>query len=339
MSPYKQVVIWKLGLSSLERGIPVLLLYVLESKGSSPGRQGFFMTVNALGEMEGSIGGGIMEHKFTEMAKERLKQGGDMVALRRQVHDKEAVKDQSGMICSGEQTILLYRLRFADMERIKALVESLEVFRNGVLRLSPGGLEFSLEASETLGAALAAQGKDLFFEKRSEEDWEYVEKTGYKDCLYIVGGGHCALAFSQLMRTMDFYITVFDHRPGLETLVKNEYAHEKVLVTDYEKLDGLIVSDRAHHYVVVMTQGYRTDDSAMRVLLPLEFRYFGLLGSKAKVGRMMAGYRAEGMPEEWLGKVRAPAGLPIHSQTPEEIAVSIAAEIVQVRHEGIAFIY
>lgn len=301
--------------------MPVLLLYVLESKGSSPGRQGFFMTVNAMGEMEGSIGGGIMEHKFTEMAKERLRQGEYVVSLRRQVHDKEAAKDQSGMICSGEQTILLYGLRIEDIVTIKALVESLEVFRNGALKLSPEGLRFGP----------VAPLEDFVFDKRSEEDWVYVEKTGYKDRLYVVGAGHCALAFSRLMRTMDFYITVFDHRPDLETLARNEYAHEKVVVSDYGELGGLIVPEREHHYVVVMTQGYRTDDSAVRVLLPLEFRYFGLLGSKAKVSKMMDAYRAEGVAEEWLRRVRAPAGLPIHSQTPEEIAVSIAAEIVGVK--------
>lgn len=323
MSLHKQIVTWKLALSSLERGVPVLLLYVLESKGSSPGRQGFFMTVNAMGEMEGSIGGGIMEHKFTEMARDRLRQGERVVSLRRQVHDKEAAKDQSGMICSGEQTILLYGLRFEDMGTIKALVESLEVCRNGALMLSPEGLRFGP----------VAPLEDFIFDKRSEEDWKYVEKTGYKDRLYIVGAGHCALAFSRLMQTMDFYITVFDHRPDLETLARNEYVHEKVLVSDYGELSGLIVPEKEHHYVVVMTQGYRTDDSAVRVLLPMEFRYFGLLGSKAKISKMMDGYRAEGVPDEWLRRMRAPAGLPIHSQTPEEIAVSIAAEIVGVKRE------
>jgi len=323
MSPHKQVVIWQLALSSLERGVPVLLMYVLESKGSSPGRQGFFMMVNALGEMEGSIGGGIMEHKFTEMARERLRQGGRVMSLRRQVHDKEVVKDQSGMICSGEQTIWLYRLCSEDRETIQALVGSLERFENGGLQLSPEGVRFFADAPL----------EDCVFDKRSEEDWVYVEKTGYKDRLYIVGGGHCALAFSRLMRTMDFYITVYDHRPELETLARNEYVHKKVLVGDYEELDRHIVSGREHHYVVVMTQGYRTDDRAMRVLLPLSFRYFGLLGSKTKVEKMMAAYRAEGIAEEWLRRVRAPAGLPIHSQTPEEIAVSIAAEIVGVKHE------
>src|SRR6266850_709493 len=107
MSPHKQLVTWGLALSSLRKGVAALLLYVLESKGSSPGRQGFFMVVNAEGEMEGSIGGGIMEHKFTEMAKDKLGVGSQESGVRKQFHDKSATKDQSGMICSGEQTILL----------------------------------------------------------------------------------------------------------------------------------------------------------------------------------------------------------------------------------------
>src|SRR5687767_15873608 len=111
---------WKLIQKNLDEHIPVMLLYVLESSGSSPGRQGFFMAVNANGEMEGSIGGGIMEHKFVEMAKDKLGVGvlsresgvGSSEPaeplIRKQIHDKSAAKDQSGMICSGEQTIFLY---------------------------------------------------------------------------------------------------------------------------------------------------------------------------------------------------------------------------------------
>ena len=71
----KQLSTWKLIVQSLQQNIAVMLLYVLESKGSSPGRQGFFMAVHTKEEMEGSIGGGIMEHKFVEMAKERLRVG------------------------------------------------------------------------------------------------------------------------------------------------------------------------------------------------------------------------------------------------------------------------
>jgi len=69
----KQLGVWKLIADSLQKKLPVALLYVLESKGSSPGRQGFLMAVNANGEMAGSIGGGIMEHKFVELVKEKLR--------------------------------------------------------------------------------------------------------------------------------------------------------------------------------------------------------------------------------------------------------------------------
>ena len=105
-----------------------MLLYVLESKGSSPGRQGFFMAVNAIGDIEGSIGGGIMEHKFIETAKDQLKEAVHLTfsdlrnaytvapqfTIKKQVHNKSAVANQSGMICSGEQTLLLYRIMHQD---------------------------------------------------------------------------------------------------------------------------------------------------------------------------------------------------------------------------------
>src|SRR3954468_16557571 len=96
----KQVAVWKLITDSAAKNIPVILLYVLESKGSSPGRQGFFMAVNQQQNMEGSIGGGIMEHKFIEMAKDWLANGIDDIPegqIRKQVHDKSAAKNQSGM--------------------------------------------------------------------------------------------------------------------------------------------------------------------------------------------------------------------------------------------------
>jgi len=323
MSPDRQAAIWNLALSSLRQDIPVLLLYVLESQGSSPGRQGFFMAVNARGETDGSIGGGIMEHKFTELALDRLQQNDQTLSLRRQIHDKDAVRDRSGMICSGQQTILLYPFRPGDIGTVETILDSLGQTGNGTLQLSPGGLSFSFGSPE----------KDFQFDKGSGEDWRYLEKTGYRNRLFIIGGGHCGLALSRLMRTMDFHITIVDHRPALPTLLLNEAAHTKILVKDYDELRQYITGDRLHHYLVVMTQGYRTDDRAVRALWEKEFRYFGLLGSRTKAGKLLADYRAEGIAEETLKKIHTPAGLSINSQTPEEIAVSIAAEIISVKNK------
>ncbi len=329
-----QYKVWNLIANSLQQNIPVMLLYVLESSGSSPGRQGFFMAVNAKNEMKGSIGGGIMEHKFVEMAKERLKVQGtseqetgnqqQATSVRKQFHDKTAARDQSGMICSGEQTILLYPAQKKDEEQVQKIISSLEQNKKGTLKLSPAGIEFS----ESI------PGKNFQFSMKSERDWEYVEKTGYKNELSIIGGGHCALAFSKLMSEMDFYIRVYDERKNLKTMLENELAHEKHFINDYSELNSLITPGN-NHYVVIMTFGYRTDDISLRALLSKEFKYLGLLGSKSKIEKMFDDYRNEGFSEQSLQRIHTPIGLPIKSQTPEEIAVSIAAEIIKIKNQDL----
>src|SRR5207237_1228863 len=106
--------------------------------------------VTASGETEGSVGGGIMEHKFVEMAKKMLQEEAlQEPSVRKQIHNKNAGRHQSGMICSGEQTILLYRLKPEELVVVEQLTASLEQFRNGTLQLSPEGLQFAPEKPET----------------------------------------------------------------------------------------------------------------------------------------------------------------------------------------------
>src|SRR5258705_3092576 len=284
---------WILIDQCLEKKVGVTLLYVLESIGSSPGRQGFYMAVAADGSMEGSIGGGIMEHKFVEMAKSSLQStvGSRQSehAIKKQVHDKTAAKNQSGMICSGEQTILLYTVKENDHPTISNIIASLEQNKNGTLTLSPAGIAFSETAAE----------RDFYYAFQSEDDWLYKEKTGYKNQLTIIGGGHCALAFTKLMHSMDLYIRVYDERKDLKTMVENDAAHEKHFIRDYAELSELIQPGN-DHYVVIMTFGYRTDDTALMALVGKEFKYIGLLGSKFKVQKMLDDYRKQQINEEWL---------------------------------------
>lgn len=322
---FKGMGVWMLVRQSLQQSIPVMLLYVLESNGSSPGRQGFAMAVTANGLMEGSIGGGIMEHKLVEMAREMLNRvnAGMPVAssIRKQVHDKSASKDQSGMICSGDQSILLYPVPKNEMEQVENIVRCLEQCKNGLLEFSPGGMHFSA----------TIPGQDYLFNMNSQLDWLYRERLGYKHHLYIVGGGHCALAFSKLMSGMDFYIHLFENRDGLNTLEQNIYVHEKKMLKDYKDLAGLVLPGKKH-FVIVMTFGYRTDDVAIRALLGKSFGYFGVLGSAKKMEKLFSDYIAEGIGKDLLQNIHAPVGLAINSQTPEEIAVSIAAEIILVKN-------
>jgi xanthine dehydrogenase accessory factor len=314
--------LWQFIRDRLSSGKHVVLLCVVESSGSSPGRQGFKMAV-ASDDFFGSIGGGIMEHKFVELAKEYLIEPRDPL-LKKQLHNKSASKDQSGMICSGEQTIVLMQLRNSHLHSIEKIISTLIDFKTGRLEISAGQLLFSeVEMIERFE-----------FQSTDEKNWKYAERIGYTDHLYIVGGGHCSNALSQMMSSMDFFIHVYDERNDLNTFIQNDFANEKTLVDDYSALANLIPSGK-NNYVVIMTFGYRTDDIALRSLIINDYKYIGILGSQAKIAKMKNEWEQSNLPKEKLEKLHAPVGLPINSQTPLEIAVSIAAEIISIKNSGI----
>lgn len=304
-------------LEKLKQQKPIVFLCVVKSTGSSPGRQGFKMAV-AENEICGSIGGGIMEHKFVELAKNIIKTNAKDVLVKQQQHSKNVSVNQSGMICSGEQTMAVYPVQQNDLTVIQKIIEALEKNQSVHFQFSVEGFSLSEKPDSPLLKA---------FENNSEtENWKYAEIIGYKNHIHIIGGGHVSLAFSKLMRDLNFHITVYDDREDLNTMQQNGYAHNKQLV-NYENIDKLIADE--NDFVVIMTFGYRTDGIVLRKLTHKNFRYLGLLGSKAKVEKMILELRAEGTDETLIKKIHAPAGLPINSQTPEEIAVSIAAEIIK----------
>lgn len=308
----KELEIWQFAAEKLERNESAMLLVVADSSGSSPGRQGFKMVI-AADEMVGSIGGGAMEVRLAELAK-----GKSESAIVEQIHRKNS-PNESGMICSGRQTIIFYRLASRHLKLVREIVFGLENAQQKVLQISSLNFEIS---------DCRAENFDFKFEQTGENDFLYQEKLGFKNKLFIVGGGHCALALSELMSKMDFHIALFEDRPNLNTLAKNVFVHAKQLIESYEQIDEFI-SSGANHFVVVMTLGYKTDEIVIRKLLDKNFKYFGVLGSRAKMATLLKDLKSEGLPEEKLNRIRTPIGLPINSRTPEEIAVSIAAEIIR----------
>lgn len=315
---------WHFIKTSIDKNLGVMLLYVLESHGSSPGRQGFFMAVNSDSQMRGSIGGGIMEHKFVELANDNLRSENCKSRIRKQIHSKSAKENQSGMICSGEQTIFICRISNKDSETINNIINCLENHKSGVINISQAGIRF---LNSTIN------NNKYSYEYKSETEWNYFENLDCKNNLYIVGGGHCALAFSKIMRMLDFYIHLFDDRKDLNTFLQNDFVDEKMVVKNYSSLARKIPSGE-NNYVVIMTYGYRTDAIALRVLIDKKFKYLGLLGSKTKIDQMFAGLLKEGISKEKIKKIYSPIGIPIKSQTPEEIAVSIAAEIIGLKNSN-----
>lgn len=318
---HKQLPSWEFLLEQLRRKKRVMLLYVIESKGSSPGRQGFMMVVNEAGEMHGSLGGGIMEHKFVELAKEKLQGQQDRVLLFNQKHDKVAARNQSGMICSGEQTILMHRANPADLPIIERIAASLHANGHGCLQFSPTGIAFS-EKIPT---------QQFYLNLTDEQNFLYEEKTGFKNELTIIGGGHVALALSKLISELDFYIRLYDHRDNLYTMQQNLFVQEKNVVNDFAGLAELVTGG-PDHFAVVMTVGYRTDAIALKAIINKNWKYLGILGSNYKIAKLKNDFEKEGFSPHRLSSIHAPIGIAIKSQTPEEIAISIAAEMILVKN-------
>lgn len=299
----------------------VVLLYVLESEGSSPGRQGFRMVVGQGEEMYGSIGGGIMEHKLVELSRSLLQDGKPPFNpfIKHQVHRADA-QDKSGMICSGEQTIAFYSLLEKDLSWLQELMECLKNNGKGVLKLTNKGIVF--QAQEKMGGQ--------YDYVQQSNSWTYREQIGFKNTVYIIGGGHVGLALSRLMRDIGFYVVVIDDREGLNTLARNNYAHHTQVVS-YHEIDRHIPEGEAS-YVVIASFGYRTDKIVLHRLINKKLRYLGMIGSEEKVKQLYKELMAEGITKEQLAGVHSPIGLPIRSKTPDEIAVSIAAEIIGVKN-------
>jgi len=132
------------------------------------------------------------------------------------------------------------------------------------------------------------------------------------------------------MARLGFYVTQLDNRNELNTMTGNFFAHRKEVI-EYEEIVEHI-PEGLNTYVVLVSFGYRTDKIILKKLLGKRYRYLGMLGSEAKVNTLLKELSGEGFSEEILKQVHAPIGIPIHSQTPFEIAVSIAAEIIAVKN-------
>lgn len=292
---------------------PLVLLTVVHSEGSSPGRQGFKMWVTEK-DMDGSIGGGFMEHKLVELAKSLLSSGPFSPFIKRQIHRKNAPRSQSGMICSGEQTVVFHYLDSQHLSEIQSINQGKQLVLN----------------SQGAFAVTTPLEKTITWEQKGEQ-WEYKEKLYHQSTVYIVGAGHVGLAVSKIMQQLDFYVVLLDNRPNLNTMEENSYANEKHLV-DYQEIIPYL-PEGADHYVVLMSFGYRSDEIIIRQLLGKNYAYIGMLGSQNKVDTLFDQLEEQEFSRDDLNKVYAPIGIPIHSKTPEEIAISIAAQIIQVKNQ------
>lgn len=304
----------------LDGGEDLALAVILEAEGSTPRGKGAAMLSNAAGLLAGSVGGGALEGAVLKSAAECLKEKKSVRLDFRLDSGRVSLEGDSsgiGMICGGKVCVWVQILDAAS-EFCRSLA------KDALSAMKDGGafVRFDLSA-QTASVVLEAPAYP-------EEQVCYVPFRPSERAI-LFGGGHVAAALAPILKSIGFRVIVMDDRPEFADPARFPDASQ-VVCGDFRRLSDFLTF-REDDYAVVVTSGHVHDFEVEEQILRQEFAYIGVMGSRRKTALINAKLREAGITEEQFAKVHTPIGLNIGAVTPEEIAVSIAAEMIQVRAE------
>ena len=317
--------LWKLLRNSTGSDIPCALLLAVETEGSGPGRSGAAMAVTSEGKTRGTVGGGTMEHELVTRALEMLESSLLNPELVSHSHVDDSIKmkkagkgEPSGMICSGSQITAILPFRKSMIETADDIIERLEAGITAVLHLSSSGLSISESSSEDIHR----------FSLHDDDNWEYTGPLGLRDTVHIVGGGHVGRSLARLLEGLSFQTVIIDQRD------RDSFENPpncRWIVAPFEEAYKHI-PDGARNWAIIMTPFHSSDAEVLKKLAGKALKYVGMMASSSKRKKIFSDLQREGISEEYLRSVHCPIGISIGSRTPEEIAVSIAAELIKIRN-------
>lgn len=326
-------------ISTLEQGEALVLGAIVRSSGSAPRSSGARMLIRSDQTLVGTLGGGALEGRCLREAKELL--DASAVNTFAEIHfdltNKTATAE--GMVCGGEVSVLLQKVTPALLPKFTLLREN---FRRGVqsmlvTRLPADGKEpemYFVHGSDDC-EPLAPLGKEILRKNRrakfliSHENRDYfVEPLIHPGTVYLVGAGHVALATAHLASFAGFEVVVMDDRSEFANSERYPQAKQ---VTVLETFDRCLPALGPDDFVVIVTRGHLHDRDVLAQALRTDAAYIGMIGSTKKRNGVYASLLEEGFTNKDLARVYSPIGISIGGDTPEEIGLSIVAEMVKVR--------
>ena len=304
--------------NAMNAGLSSVLITVIDSCGSVPRGAGASMLVLPDGSSAGTVGGGAIELSAAKAAADFLdaRHGGVI----KYSLDKNAA-DGIGMVCGGEARLHFRYISPSDGDT-RTLAEGGKD-RLCFEILPDGSGEFLFPDPDP---ALPAGPGTYLLQGREF----YVQPLDKTERVLVFGGGHVSRALVPVLTSVGFRCTVSDDREGILSPEAFPNA-ERLITARFEGLmDSLDVTWR--DYIVIMTYGHSGDLVLTRQALATPARYIGVLGSHTKAENAQTRLREEGFSEEQLSRVVCPIGLPIGGPTPEEIAISITAQMIAVRN-------
>lgn len=316
-------------ISAVEKGERVVLCTILASSGSSPRGAGTRMAVFEDGRTIGTVGGGEVELIAAKDALQVLKTGKTHIRAFYLAPEQVA---SIGMICGGNVTVYYQLLTQEELPTLYKMRTALETDANSWLFLKiTGGV---VEQFEIFGENETSDLPDFFSSRailRKGESLYYAEPLVRAGRVYVFGGGHVGQALVPVLANIGFRVTLFDNR---KELADHEHfpTAEQVILGDYHDIFAQVRLTE-NDYVVIMTPGHQADYALLEQVLRVKTKYVGCIGSHQKIAKTQQLLREAGIAEDAILSVHSPIGLKIGAETPTEIAISIAAEMIQCRAE------
>lgn len=325
------------------------LATVITLDGSAPRSPGAKMIIRKDRSITGTIGGGLLEAKVMDRGVEVIR---DRKAAVEDFHLTKADFSGIDMTCGGNLSVLVDYIDAGDplnrdvftylsssdtdrsvaylVTRIPETEEELRSCKHAVL------------TSGDFFAGFMGADDALLREKVFESDSKYrvvsaggrryiCEAANIHHCAYILGAGHVGLKIGELLKYTGFHVTVIDDRADFANAERFPFA-DRIIVADFEESFSMIDTDK-FSYVVIVTRGHAKDEVCLEKALRTEAGYIGMIGSRPKREGIYKNLMAKGFTQADIDRTHSPIGLPIGAETPEEIGISVAAEIIKVRAE------
>lgn len=337
---------------------PLALATIIETKGATPQVPGASAIFSPEGLLAGTVGGGLLEYDAQRKAIQAIKKNSPHLY---EFFLDADISSEEGAICGGKAKILIDTCPEKHKGTFEKLNQSLLQYKPGVLAAflniiseekisisrfwiqinekSKALLEsplpfFNEEIKNTFseGKPILLKAKKEIFPGKAKETLLFLEPIFPLPQLVIAGAGHIGKAMAHLGSLLNFDVTVIDDRSEFANK-KNIPDADQIVVDDIGKaINNFPVSSDT--YIVIVTRGHRHDADALRQCIASKAAYIGMIGSSRKIKLMRKNFREKGWASpRQFDRVHAPIGLDINSKTVEEIAISIAAELVLVRSQ------
>ena len=348
--------VYRDAVSQLKDDKPVVLATVVRTSGSTPQKPGAKLLVREDGSGVGTLGGGCVEGDIWFAAKMLMKGTGG--AQMRDYELNEDLAAEDGLVCGGTMYFLIDPVRDTDdllpfAEEIVSAYDGgipvaiasvvsvpegsdvtvgskLMVRENGTTESTLGMPELDEDAS-LRARKLMAMGKQEYVTHPSGVEY-FVEAYTTPPRLILAGGGHVSKAIAPIAASVGFKISVIDDRPEFANAERFPEADQVYNEDFVDALNRLPIN--ANTFIVIATRGHRYDAVATEAAAQSKASYVALLGSKRKTILVYESLIERGMSMDRVCELRSPTGLDIQARTPEEIAVSIVAEMLMFRLGG-----